>query len=135
MMQYRSFSSDGHSATAAQMQMHHQSQRTMHMDPMQSQQAAMMQNNAHAQQMLMQQQRMQMTQQMGQSTITRQTPPYGMTSQQGSSFPQSSTSQEDILNLLDTAPNQNTDFYDVPTSGGASEANWYDIEDILGNQK
>ncbi|XP_045204761.2 putative uncharacterized protein DDB_G0271606 isoform X2 [Mercenaria mercenaria] len=134
MMQYRSYSSDGHSTSAAQMQMHHQSQRTMHMDPMQSQQAAMMQNSAHAQQMMMQQQRMQMTQQMGQSTLTRQTPPYGMASQ-GGTFPQSSTSQEDILNLLDTTPNQNTDFYDVPTSGGASEANWYDIEDILGNQK
>lgn len=134
MMQYRSYSSDGHSASVAQMQMHHQSQRAMHADPMQSQQATMMQNNAHAQQMMMQQQRMQMTQQMGQSSHPRHTPPYGMTSQ-GGSFPQSSTSQEDILNLLDTAPNQNTDFYDVPTSGGASEANWYDIEDILGNQK
>ncbi|KAL4230289.1 atrioventricular node cell differentiation [Mactra antiquata] len=135
MMQYRSYSSDGHSASASQIQMHHQSQRSMHMDSMQSQQqASMMQHSGthpqqQQQQMMMQQQRMQMSQQ--QMNQTRQTPPYGMGSQQGSNFPQSSSSQEDFLNLLDTTPNQSTDFFDVQTS----DANWCDIEEILGNPK
>ncbi|WAQ99569.1 hypothetical protein MAR_024002 [Mya arenaria] len=128
MMHYRSYSTDG---GAAQMQMQHAGVRSMHMDTMQSQQAAMMQNNAHAQQMMMQQQRMQMTQQM--SSGSRQTPPYSMPQQgPGPQYPQTSSSQDDILNLLDSAPNQSTDFFDVQTSGGNSEANWYDIEDILG---
>ena len=135
MMHYRSFSTpDGnHSANTAQM--HHQGQqRTMHMENIQSQQAAMMQhsNPAHTQQMMMQQ-RMQMSQTMGQSqgSQLRQTPPYSMTSQQGQSYPHSSSSQDDLLNLLDT-PNQATDFFDVQTSGGGADTNWSDIEDILG---
>ncbi|KAH3833453.1 neurogenic protein mastermind-like [Dreissena polymorpha] len=136
MMHYRSFSTDG---AAAQMQMHHQgqTQRSMHMNSMQSQHSAMMQqqqqhgNNPHAQQQMMMQQqhqRMQMSQQMA-AQGHRQTPPYGMS--QG--YPQTSSSQDDILNLLDSAPNQSTDFFDVQTGVGSAEANWYDIEDILGN--
>lgn len=134
MMHYRSFSTgDG---TNGQMQMHHQGQRTMHMETMQSQQAAMMQHSgsAHTQQMMMQQQRMQMSQPMGQGqgSHPRQTPPYSMTSQPGQSYPPPGASQDDLLNLLDNAPNQNTDFFDVRTSVAGSEDNWCDIEDILG---
>lgn len=135
MMHYRTYSSDGLSSNAAQMQMqHHQPPRTMQIDTMQSQQAAMMHSNAHAQQMMLQQQRLQMAQQqMVQGSHISINTPYGMPSQQGSTYPsQTNSSQEDILNLLDTTPNQITDFLDVQTSGVGSEANWYDIEDILG---
>lgn len=138
MMHYRSFSTpDGsHTASAAQMQMHHQGQRSMHMETMQSQQAAMMQHSGptHAQQMMMQQQRMQMSQTMGQGqgSHPRQTPPYSMTSQQGQNYPQSNASQDDLLNLLETTPNQSTDFFDVQTSVSGADTNWCDIEDILG---
>lgn len=137
MMHYRSFSTPDGSQTvnAAQMQMHHQGQRSMHMDTMQPQQAAMMQHggNAHAQQMMMQQQRMQMSQPMGQGqgAHMRQTPPYTMTSQ-GQNYSQPGATQDDLLNLLDSAPNQSTDFFDVQTSGGGSDANWCDLEDIIG---
>jgi len=126
MMHYRSYSTDG---SGAQMQMHHGGVRGMQMDTMQSQQAAMMQSNAHAQQMMMQQQRMQMSQQMASS---RQTPPYSMPqSAPGPGYPPTSTGQDDILNLLDSAPNQN--FFEDQNANANNEANWYDIEDILGN--
>lgn len=136
MMHFRSYSTDCHpSASGAQMQqMHGQSaQRSVQMDSMQAQQQVMMQGNAHAQQMVMQQQRMHMSQQqMGGGNS--QSGHYGM-GPQGSGYPQSSSSQDDILNLLDSAPNQSTDFFDVNTSSGGTDANWYDIEDILGTQK
>ena len=141
MMQYRSYSSDGTNSAAAaaqmQMQQQHQGQRSLHMESMhmESQQAAMMQNNVHTQQMMMQQQRMHMSQQMGQPSHTAQPTSYNMTSQQQNSYPQTSSAQDDFLNLLDSAPNQSTDFFDVQTSGGGTESNWYDIDDILGNTK
>ena len=131
MHQYRSYSTDG-----AEMRLQQQQQQSnVQMSAMQSQ-AAMMQGNAQAQhQMMMQQQRMQMSHQMGPRPHNSQSPSYNMATPTSSSFPQASASQDDILNLLDTAPNQSTDFFDVQTSGGGSEANWYDIEDILGNSK
>lgn len=139
MLQYRSFSTDGQTvnaaAAAAEMRLQQQ-QSSVQMTAMQSQQAAMMQGNAQAQQqMMMQQQRLQMSQQMAPRPHTSQSPSYNMTTPSSSSFPQASASQEDILNLLDSAPNQSTDFFDVQTSGSGTEANWYDIDDILGNPK
>lgn len=140
MMQYRSFSTDGQNvsaaAAAAEMRMQQQQQQSnVQMTAMQSQQA-MMQGSAQAQQqMMMQQQRLQMSHQMAPRPHNTQSPSYNMASPPSSSFPQASASQEDILNLLDSAPNQSTDFYDVQTSGSGTEANWYDIEDILGNPK
>ena len=141
IMQYRSYSAEGqnvNSATAAaELRMQQQQQQsTVQINAMQSQQAAMMQGNAQAQQqMMMQQQRLQMSHQMAQRPHNSQSPSYNMATPPSTSFPQASATQDDILNLLDSAPNQSTDFFDVQTSGGGTEANWYDIDDILGNPK
>ena len=139
MLQYRSFSAEGQNvnsaAAAAEIRMQQQQQSNVQMSALQSQQAVMMQGNAQAQQqMMMQQQRLQMSHQMARPHSS-QSPSYNMTTPPATSFPQASASQEDILNLLDTAPNQSTDFFDVQTSGSGTEANWYDIDDILGNPK
>lgn len=131
MLSYRSYSTD----SAVEMRLQQQQQTSVQMSAMQSQ-AAMMQGNAQAQQqMMMQQQRLQMSHQMAGRSHTTQSPSYSMTTPPSSSFPQASASQDDILNLLDSAPNQSTDFFDVQTSVGGTEANWYDIDDILGNPK
>ncbi|KAK3610114.1 hypothetical protein CHS0354_039894 [Potamilus streckersoni] len=145
MMRYRSYSSDGSmsaTAAAAQIQMQQrpmQSMQNMPMGAMQSQQAAMMQVGPQAQQMMMQQ-RMQMSHQ---QISQRPSHMAGNVSSVSSAmsghpptYPQSGSSNDDIMTLLDgTAPNPSTDFFDVQTSGPNSDTNWMDLDDILGTPK